>query len=105
MRRSAPGSRSRSPVTPTCCVLDEPTAAMDVAARRQFWTAIRAYAADGHTVLFSTHQLHEADDVRRPDRGARQPAAWWPTGRAAQIRALAGVRDSVGQAGCRRSSP
>jgi ABC-2 type transport system ATP-binding protein len=48
---------------PDLLVLDEPTTGMDVAARRQFWTAIRAFAADGHTVLFSTHQLHEADDA------------------------------------------
>jgi len=48
---------------PDLLVLDEPTTGMDVAARRQFWTAVRAYTTDGHTVLFSTHQLHEADDV------------------------------------------
>ena len=48
---------------PELLVLDEPTTAMDVAARRQFWNAVRAYAAEGHTVLFSTHQMQEADDV------------------------------------------
>lgn len=47
---------------PDLLVLDEPTAALDVAARRDFWVAIRAYAARGHTVLFSTHYLDEADD-------------------------------------------
>ena len=47
---------------PDLLVLDEPTAALDVEARRDFWTAMRAYAAGGRTVLFSTHYLEEADD-------------------------------------------
>lgn len=34
--------------------LDEPTAALDVAARRAFWKSTRAYARRGNTVLFST---------------------------------------------------
>ncbi|WP_369379347.1 ABC transporter ATP-binding protein [Streptomyces sp. cg36] len=47
---------------PALLVLDEPTAALDVAARRAFWDSMRAYAARGNTVLFSTHYLEEADD-------------------------------------------
>ncbi|MEU4693466.1 ABC transporter ATP-binding protein [Actinoplanes sp. NPDC023714] len=47
---------------PDLLVLDEPTTAMDVATRHAFWRAIRDYAGNGHTVLFSTHQLHEADE-------------------------------------------
>ena len=75
---------------PDLLVLDEPTTGMDVAARRQFWTAIRAYAADGHTVLFSTHQLHEADDVA--DRIVVLTAGRIVAdGPPAQIRAMAGV--------------
>lgn len=46
---------------PPLLVLDEPTAAMDVQAREAFWTVLRAYAASGKTILFSTHYLHEAD--------------------------------------------
>ena len=46
---------------PDLLVLDEPTAALDVEARRDFWTAMRGYADRGHTVLFSTHYLEEAD--------------------------------------------
>jgi ABC-2 type transport system ATP-binding protein len=46
---------------PSLLVLDEPTAALDVEARRVFWDAMRAYARGGRTVLFSTHYLEEAD--------------------------------------------
>ena len=46
---------------PSLIVLDEPTAALDVEARYAFWDAMRAYARRGHTVLFSTHYLEEAD--------------------------------------------
>ena len=47
---------------PDLLVLDEPTSAMDVAARRAFWAHIRHYAARGRTVLFATHYLAEADE-------------------------------------------
>jgi ABC-2 type transport system ATP-binding protein len=46
---------------PDLLVLDEPTAALDVEGRREFWTAMRATAARGKTVLFATHYLEEAD--------------------------------------------
>ncbi|MET7893250.1 ABC transporter ATP-binding protein [Streptomyces mirabilis] len=46
---------------PDLLVLDEPTAALDVEARRAFWDSMRSYARRGHTVLFSTHYLEEAD--------------------------------------------
>ena len=42
-------------------MLDEPTVSMDVEGRRDFWTAMRAYAARGKTVIFATHYLEEAD--------------------------------------------
>jgi ABC-2 type transport system ATP-binding protein len=48
---------------PLMLVLDEPTAAMDVQARRSFWAQIHAFAGRGRTVLFATHYLHEADDA------------------------------------------
>ncbi|RPF33084.1 ABC transporter ATP-binding protein [Streptomyces sp. TLI_185] len=46
---------------PSLIVLDEPTAALDVEARHAFWASMRSYARLGHTVLFSTHHLEEAD--------------------------------------------
>ncbi|WP_435861685.1 ABC transporter ATP-binding protein [Streptomyces niveus] len=46
---------------PGLIVLDEPTAALDVEARRAFWASMRAYARRGNTVLFSTHYMEEAD--------------------------------------------
>ena len=48
---------------PLLLVLDEPTAAMDVPARRNFWRQIHGFAGRGRTVLFATHYLHEADDA------------------------------------------
>jgi ABC-2 type transport system ATP-binding protein len=42
-------------------LLDEPTAALDVAGRRDFWASMRAVAARGTTVVFATHYLEEAD--------------------------------------------
>jgi ABC-2 type transport system ATP-binding protein len=42
-------------------VLDEPTVALDVEGRRDFWNAMRAFAARGKTVIFATHYLEEAD--------------------------------------------
>jgi ABC-2 type transport system ATP-binding protein len=46
---------------PDLLVLDEPTAALDVEGRRDFWASMRAVAARGKTVLFATHYLEEAD--------------------------------------------
>ncbi|QYJ02784.1 ABC transporter ATP-binding protein [Nocardioides panacisoli] len=47
---------------PDLLVLDEPTAGMDVTARREFWATMHAEADRGRTVLFATHYLTEADD-------------------------------------------
>lgn len=47
---------------PDLMVLDEPTAGMDVTARRDFWAAIRERAAGDKAVLFATHYLQEAAD-------------------------------------------
>lgn len=46
---------------PDLLFLDEPTAALDVSARLMFWEQVRGLAAQGKTILFSTHNLAEAD--------------------------------------------
>jgi ABC-2 type transport system ATP-binding protein len=46
---------------PDLLILDEPTVAMDVEGRREFWTIMREFASRGKTVLFATHYLEEAD--------------------------------------------
>jgi ABC-2 type transport system ATP-binding protein len=48
---------------PPLLLLDEPTSAMDVEGRQSFWTTMRSLAARGHTVVFATHHLAEADAV------------------------------------------
>jgi len=46
---------------PDLLILDEPTAAMDVAARHSFWESMREFTGLGKTVVFATHYLDEAD--------------------------------------------
>ena len=47
---------------PDLLILDEPTAAMDVNARQDFWAAMKVEAERGRTILFATHYLQEAED-------------------------------------------
>lgn len=48
---------------PELVFLDEPTAAMDVEARRSFWRMIRQFGREGRTIVFATHHLQEADET------------------------------------------
>lgn len=104
---------------PDVLVLDEPTAGMDVTARRRFWDAMRADADAGRTIVFATHYLEEAEQFARrtvvmnhgvvvadgataqlrASLGGRTVSATVPGGRAevaalvAELRADAGVAD------------
>jgi ABC-2 type transport system ATP-binding protein len=46
---------------PSLVFLDEPTVGMDIESRRALWEQIRTLAAQGKTVLLTTHYLEEAD--------------------------------------------
>lgn len=46
---------------PDVLFLDEPTAALDVEARRGFWEQVSAFSKSGKTIILTTHYLEEAD--------------------------------------------
>jgi ABC-2 type transport system ATP-binding protein len=45
---------------PRLLLLDEPTVAMDLSARDEFWKQVHLSVGHGATLLFATHDLHEA---------------------------------------------
>lgn len=47
---------------PHLLILDEPTAGMDITARREFWDLMETQARQGRSILFATHYLAEAED-------------------------------------------
>ena len=75
--------------SPELLVLDEPTTGLDVESRRATWDALRAYVAEGGTVLLTTHYLEEAEALATSivviERGAVIAE-----GSVAEIRARAG---------------
>jgi len=74
VRRLSGGQRRRLDVAlgilgrPALVFMDEPTTGFDPEARRKFWQVIRSLAAEGTTVLLTTHYLDEAEALA--DRAA-----------------------------------
>ena len=50
---------------PSILFLDEATLGLDVDSRRVFWAEVRAIAAEGRTVFFTTHYMEEAEIADR----------------------------------------
>jgi ABC-2 type transport system ATP-binding protein len=48
---------------PDVLFLDEPTAALDVEARRGFWEQVGNFTQSGKTIILTTHYLEEADAI------------------------------------------
>jgi ABC-2 type transport system ATP-binding protein len=48
---------------PTILFLDEPTAGVDVALRKDMWQVIRHLRDSGVTIILTTHYIHEAEDM------------------------------------------
>jgi ABC-2 type transport system ATP-binding protein len=98
---------------PRLLILDEPTAGLDAAGRREFWRSLRDDVRGGRTVLLATHHLEEASAYAGRivvlDHGVvvadgtvaeicdavegRQVRAEWPDGDDDALRALPGVQE------------
>lgn len=74
VRKLSGGQRRRLDVAlgilgrPSLVFMDEPTTGFDPEARRRFWEVVRSLAAEGTTVVLTTHYLEEAEALA--DRAA-----------------------------------
>ena len=76
---------------PELLFLDEPTVGLDVEVRRRLWSVIRELAADGRTIVLTTHYLEEADALA--DRvGVLHNGRLVAEGTSAEIKARVGGR-------------
>jgi len=48
---------------PPIVILDEPTVGFDPTIKREFWELIKSLKDSGKTVLLSTHDMYEADEI------------------------------------------
>ena len=48
---------------PPIVILDEPTVGFDPTIKREFWEMIRSLKSYGKTILLSTHDMYEADEI------------------------------------------
>ena len=48
---------------PPIVILDEPTVGFDPTIKREFWELIKSLKNSGKTVLLSTHDMYEADEI------------------------------------------
>jgi ABC-2 type transport system ATP-binding protein len=76
---------------PDVVFLDEPTVGVDPALRVQFWAHFRRLAADGTTLLVSSHVMDEAD--RCDDLVFMRAGRIIARGSSGELRAQAGTRD------------
>jgi ABC-2 type transport system permease protein len=92
---------------PRVVLLDEPTTGLDVEARHAVWDGVRAFHADGGTVLLTSHYLDEVEALAgrvshrpRPDRRGRRRRGDHPPGRPApghpHLRRAAGLPGVAG---------
>ena len=100
VRHLSSGQRRRLDVAlgiigrPRLLFLDEPTTGFDPAARQQFWALIRLLAAEGTTILLTTHYLEEAEALAGRVAvlvGGRIVAAGAPATLAGRVRGSARV--------------
>ncbi|HKW08632.1 MAG TPA: ABC transporter ATP-binding protein [Candidatus Dormibacteraeota bacterium] len=76
---------------PELLLLDEPTVGVDPQLRVQFWEAFRRMAADGTTMIVSSHVMDEADRCQR--LGLIQYGRLLAEGSPADIRSMGGSQN------------